>query len=871
LLRIVLRTILISLLALTLTFHVEYVKTEADTPRIDNLLLTTSDLEAAASRLAQWKNSCGIPSMVLNVTWIYSHYNGVDEPEKIRKCIKDFHSNFQTKYVTIFGDADKVPIRYAYVPDEYDNFTATDLYYADLNGTWDDNGDRLYADQRCDYVDGIPDVYVGRIPVSLVEYADAVVNKIEGYHQQFDISQSWTRRIVLAAGTGNNGIEDTHGTGSTVLNEYIANITKDKEVVKLYESAGNLSTASMGSEIDKGALFVNFVGHGDPGSTPIFSAGWLFYWVVPPIWWNGFGISDVRSTTNGVKLPVVTTCSCSTARFDDADCIGEWFVGHPTGGAIAYFGSTRVAYCNANASAPHGVMGEINRKIYEKFYQGFTKLGQMWGETVTEYVEQYVQDYRKSSMDNAKTVMEFILLGDPTLRIYNGPEILEVPSEYATIQGAVNSAVSGDTIFVRNGTYHENVVINKRLSILGEDRIATVIDSGAITVTASDVIISDLSVRNSSYAGISLFNVNYCNISGNVIDSGHFGILLLNSSYNGLTGNILRNCSHGICLLSRCSNNIISYNSMSENYGCGVWVANYTYNNKVFNNKFTNNGGGILLSGPCCNNTIIGNTLIGNQFGIMLESSPANRIYYDNFINNTRQAIIYSNGSLANLWDNEYPSGGSYWSDYNGTDLFCGPYQNETGSDGIGDRPYVIDANNRDRYPLMNSYPCIHAITVKDIRLDKTVRQGFTTKIQVNIVNQGHFSESFNVTVYANTTIIRAQYIILTSGNSAIASFLWNTTGFAEGNYSIIAYAEPVSGERVTTDNTHVGWVIATVLADLNGDGVVDIVDIAIVAKAYGSRLGDLNWNSIADVAEPYGEIDIMDIATVARDYGKTV
>jgi len=56
---------------------------------------------------------------------------------------------------------------------------------------------------------------------------------------------------------------------------------------------------------------------------------------------------------------------------------------------------------------------------------------------------------------------------------------------------------------------------------------------------------------------------------------------------------------------------------------------------------------------------------------------------------------------VVNIWDDGYPSGGNYWSDYNGTDLFSGSYQNETGSDGIGDTPYVIDENNQDNYPLI--------------------------------------------------------------------------------------------------------------------------------------------------------------------------
>ena len=51
-----------------------------------------------------------------------------------------------------------------------------------------------------------------------------------------------------------------------------------------------------------------------------------------------------------------------------------------------------------------------------------------------------------------------------------------------------------------------------------------------------------------------------------------------------------------------------------------------------------------------------------------------------------------------------YPSGGNYWSDCNRTDSFRGSYQNETGSDGIVDTPYIIDENNTDRYSLMRPY-----------------------------------------------------------------------------------------------------------------------------------------------------------------------
>jgi PKD repeat protein len=74
-------------------------------------------------------------------------------------------------------------------------------------------------------------------------------------------------------------------------------------------------------------------------------------------------------------------------------------------------------------------------------------------------------------------------------------------------------------------------------------------------------------------------------------------------------------------------------------------------------------------------------------------------IYHNNFMNSPSQ-VAGIQFSSPNTWDDGYPSGGNYWSDYNGTDLYSGPYQNVTGSDGIGDTPYVIATNNTDYYPL---------------------------------------------------------------------------------------------------------------------------------------------------------------------------
>lgn len=126
----------------------------------------------------------------------------------------------------------------------------------------------------------------------------------------------------------------------------------------------------------------------------------------------------------------------------------------------------------------------------------------------------------------------------------------------------------------------------------------------------------------------------------------------------------------------------------------------HSSNNSVNGNSVTaNNASGIELNSSSSNNNITGNDVRDNGYGIEIYGSSGNRVFHNNFVNNTEQARTDS----VNAWDDDYPSGGNYWSDYNDTDLLGGPNQNETYNDSIGDARYIIDANSTDNYPLMGT------------------------------------------------------------------------------------------------------------------------------------------------------------------------
>jgi parallel beta-helix repeat protein len=469
--------------------------------------------------------------------------------------------------------------------------------------------------------------------------------------------------------------------------------------------------------------------------------------------------------------------------------------------------------------------------------------------------------------------------------------IIIVPDDYPTIQKAINHASEGDTIYVRAGTYYENLVVNKSVFLIGKNKMNTIIDGRGmaytVNVTARNVTISEFTIRN-AHCGIQLWHSGGHNISNNIISDnswcginlelstgnyivdnlitknkatawwGGVGIHLQTlSRINQIIGNIVSNNNWGIVLTASDSNTLRNNKLINNNYSLKVehffdndidtsntinekpvyYLSNRkdlivdpltfpeigylgiikSENITIRNLKLTNNGQGILLA--YTNNSFIRNleiannqiglhlyysngnliekcTIANNQAeGILIDHSngniiranmvmdnsygigtgsgnKGNLIYHNNFINNTIQVgyrffevrdgkPIYAEDK----WDEGYPSGGNYWSDYSGVDLYSGSYQNLTGSDEIGDEPYIIDENNRDNYPLMHPYRVL--------------------------------------------------------------------------------------------------------IGDLNHDGTIDIVDIILVAIAFGTYPNHSRWNPEADLNQD-GKIDIYDLVLVAQNYGKT-
>lgn len=319
-------------------------------------------------------------------------------------------------------------------------------------------------------------------------------------------------------------------------------------------------------------------------------------------------------------------------------------------------------------------------------------------------------------------------------------------ADFDTMQEAINAAKVGDTVLVRDGTYRENVVLNKSISLLGENPATTMIDGGstasAIRVTAENIVVKGFTLQN-VYGGfytVYMERSSHSIVEGNVFHGGFVGVFLYYSNDNIVSDNEFSNIfDYGILLGADCSNNIIRNNVVKRSwYGIGLWNSS---NNIVYNNTVENTGrgghliegfepAGILLYDHSRYNEIIGNDLSFNDwngiaiaqfstdnsilnsvvssseyYGVWVGENSSKNVFQHNLFNNQNQTYI-ENG--ANVWDDGEK--GNYWSNYNGSD---------TDGNGVGDAPYEIDANNVDRYPLVN--PWIPVPVMGDVNHDGTV------------------------------------------------------------------------------------------------------------------------------------------------------
>jgi parallel beta-helix repeat protein len=217
-------------------------------------------------------------------------------------------------------------------------------------------------------------------------------------------------------------------------------------------------------------------------------------------------------------------------------------------------------------------------------------------------------------------------------------------------------------------------------------------------INSENVVIKDLTFKN-NHQGILLVNCKDSKIENIIAEDNVYGIELIYSSHNQIAKNMIsKNIGIGI-FLDGCSHNEISENEISENsegitlYGPSIFpIESY---NTIFKNNISKNNFGISLDNVS-KETIKENNVSENEIALEISYSENNLIYHNNFINNETQATSFVGEYRKNYFDNDYPEGGNYWSDYDTPEEGCF----DENKDGFCDAPYTFEGG-QDNYPFV--------------------------------------------------------------------------------------------------------------------------------------------------------------------------
>ncbi|UCC13019.1 MAG: hypothetical protein JSW02_05705 [candidate division WOR-3 bacterium] len=300
------------------------------------VVISESPMDTVFQRLVDWKTQKGTPGTVISVAWISSNYSGYDLAEKVRNFIIDAWETWGTIYVLLGGSGDYytsgqniVPTRkvwYTYAGGGNIDSLPCDLYYSDLDRTWDFNGNHVYG-QTSDSVDLYADVYVGRASVYNVAQAQNFVYKVLTYEQ--DPPVDYIERLLLPTAIlwssyNERPMQDSIGR----MPPYTW------QVSKLYERNGTLSRPAMVDSMNVGYHFGHWVGHGNENGIYMGSYPYL-------------NSTDADNLVNGDRAGIANSIGCMCGGWDltpGGDCFAEHLMNRQGGGLTAAIMNSRYGY-----------------------------------------------------------------------------------------------------------------------------------------------------------------------------------------------------------------------------------------------------------------------------------------------------------------------------------------------------------------------------------------------------------------------------------------------------------------------------------------------------------------------------------------------
>jgi len=441
----------------------------------DYLIITGPDYVDELQPLADWKTDKGVPAEIVTTSWIYSNYAGVDNQEKIRNCIIDYYTSQGTTWILLAGDTDIVPARTAFAKDvgsANENALRCDLYFSDLDGTWNGDGDDTWGEITQDTIDLYADVFVGRAPVNTSAEASRFVTKVltyEGAPAGNTLPTDYQENMLFLAEVLWSEPWTDGGIAKDMIDDDSVPSTFDP-ITKLYQTNGQLTKSRTVSELSSGQNITNHMGHA--------------YYNVMSIGSSSLYNSDMDGLSNYDRQGIWYSIGCWPAAID-YNCIAEHWM-NSQGGGVAFIGNSRYGW--GSPGAPGN--GTSDRYDREFFRQLFNEGQDVIGVAHAAHKDEFVSEARSDGYTRY-VLYELNLLGDPEMRIWtttpsaatvNHPDSVPLSGEpfLVTVRGSDGRAIPDAVLYFSNTEIAETFTT-------GADGIATVdldpTTSGSVMMT----------------------------------------------------------------------------------------------------------------------------------------------------------------------------------------------------------------------------------------------------------------------------------------------------------------------------------------------------------------------------------------------------
>jgi hypothetical protein len=418
----------------------------------DLVIIAPKIFSTALQPLINHKNNHDIKTVLKTTEQIYSEYTGRDNAEQIKYFIKDEIETYGIKYVLLVGGHKGqlfswyVPVRIVHLDDgaRYTEYVS-DLYYADIfkeDGSfedWNSNGDDLIGEWGADNFDLTPDIAVGRLPCRTTKEVIRIVEKIIEY-ETMSFNESWFHQFLVAGGDSIPNSGDPFPYEGEILCDEAITIMNDFSAMKLYTSDMSLvDSADFIDAWNQGSGFALYSGRAGPSSLLTYDT---YGNPITPL-----HIKQIDQLQNKGKYPVFIINGCMSGKIDVTifnvfkmlfnrpnielsdvafDCIGWSIVNLKDGGAIATIAPTSQCWVGTgdtdNNSIPDmvetatGFLSLEFLRVYAE--EEIDTLGTVHMKAIENYIAVFPVHSNKI---DCKTIQEYVLIGDPSLKIGGYP------------------------------------------------------------------------------------------------------------------------------------------------------------------------------------------------------------------------------------------------------------------------------------------------------------------------------------------------------------------------------------------------------------------------------------------------------------------